>query len=216
MMKPYCKEAAIRHLENCGLYIMRPGNIDRFISCGVDAFSGTTIYDYFFRGKDYKQKLTLAIESLIKTTGEDGLLYADSEEVNGFAQWFPPGFHGNSMWSYIHSGAWKYVFLSDFFETLHRVDYVENFSFKRKSELTNNQDIFLYNLAVRKSMQKKGIAKRLVFPMLEYAERIKRPCYLETYEPVNINIYKHMGFKCLESTKLVGTPETHYPMFFKV
>ena len=214
-MKPYSKKDAIRHLENCGLYIMKPNNIDRFISCGVEAFSRTSIYDYFFHGNDYQKKVNLAIESLIKTTGEQGLLYADSEKVNGFAQWFPPGFSGNSLWSYIYSGAWKYFFMSNFFETIHRVDSVENFSFKRKTELTNNQDIFLYNLAVRPSMQRKGIATRLVYPMLEYAHSIKRPCYLETYEPVNIKIYKNMGFKQLQSTKLVGTPETHYPMFFK-
>ncbi|KAK8892898.1 hypothetical protein M9Y10_030149 [Tritrichomonas musculus] len=216
MMKPYSKTEAIRHLEKCGLYIMKPDNIDRFISCGVEAFSGSTLYNYFFHGKDFHQKVTLAIESLIKTTGEKGLLYADSEKVNGYAQWFPPGFSGNSLWSYIHSGGWKYLFLSDFFETLHRVDYVENFSFKRKAEITDNQDVFLYNLAVKPSMQRKGIAKKLVRPMLEYASSIGRPCYCETFEPVNIPIYKHMGFKQLRSTKLVGTPETHYPMFFKV
>lgn len=215
MMLPYSKADAIKHLEKCGLYIMKPNNIDRFVSCGVDAFTSSSLYKYFFKGKDYDKKLTLAIESLVKTTGEEGLLYADSEEVNGYAQWYPPGFTGNSLWTFMSSGAWRYLFMPDFFSTLHRINYVEDFSFKRKKEITNNQDLFLITLAVRTSMHRKGIARKLIHPMLEYATSIRRPCYLETFEAVNTLIYKHLGFVQLMRTKLEGTQETHYPMVFK-
>lgn len=215
MMLPYSKEDVTRHLEKLGLCIMKPNNVDQFVSCGFEAFKEYSIYKYFFDEKEYDRKVMIAIESLVKITGKIGIIYADSEKVNGFAQWFPPGFTGHSSWDYVRSGSWKLIFLPGFFSSVKRVDYAEGFSFKRKAEITQNQDIFLYTLAVRPSMQKKGIAKKLINPMLEYATSINRPCYCETYDPTNVTIYKRLGFKELQTTKLVGTPITHYPMLFK-
>lgn len=215
MIKAYSKTDAQKYIEKCGFCVMNSKNIDSFIKCGVEAFNGYSIYNYFFKGKDYDKKVQVAIELLIKTTGEHGLLYADSEKVNGFAQWFPPGFSGNSLWLYIKSGGWKYVFMSDFIGTINRIDYAENYSFKRKSQLTNDEDIFLYNLAVKPSMQKKGIARKLVNPILDYAKSINRACYCETYDSENVKIYKHMGFKELPVTEIADTPLKHYPFIFK-
>lgn len=215
-MKPYSKVDALKIIKQKGFCIMNSSNIDRFISCGVEAFTNYSIYKYFFKGKDYHKKVDVAIESLIRLTGENGLLYSESDDVNGFAQWFPPGFSGHSTWKYIISGSWKYLFMSEFIDTLNRVDHAEDFSFKKKAEITQNQDIFLYNLAVRPSMQGKGIGSKLIKPILEYSKTINRPCYCETYDPANIPIYKHMGFKELPSSKIADTSIIHYPFLFKV
>ncbi|KAK8846988.1 hypothetical protein M9Y10_019562 [Tritrichomonas musculus] len=216
MMKPYSKEEAIRYIEKFGLCVMKPSNADRFISCGFEAFKDYTIYKYFFNEKSYDKKVMIAIESLVKINGSKGILYSDSEEVNGFAQWFPPGFVGHSSFDYVLSGSWKLMFLPDFWPSIKRCDIVEGFSFKRKAQITQNQDIFLYNFAVRPSMQGKGIARKLVKPMLEYAKAINRPCYCETYDPKNVAIYKHLGFTDLEPQLVPNTSVTHYPMLFKV
>ena len=132
MLNPFPKEDAIRQLEKHGLYIMQPNSIDRFITCGVEAFKSTGIYQYLFRGKDYEKKVTLAMELLVKTTGKNGILYADSEKVNGFAQWYPPNFTGVSFCDYAYAGGLKYLLLTNFFGTVHRIDYIEQFSFKKK------------------------------------------------------------------------------------
>lgn len=216
MLKPFSKTDAIAHLKKHGLHIMQLNDINRFVTCGVEAFKDTGIYHYLFQGKDYEKKVTLAMELLVKTTGKDGILYADSEEVNGFAQWYPPNFTGVSFWDYAFAGGLKYLLLTDFFGTVHRIDYIEQFSFKKKADFTKNQDIFLYYLAVRPSMQKKGIASKLMRPMLQYADSINRPCYCETYEQKNVKMYEHFGFKQLQSTKVPDSSETHYPMFYKV
>lgn len=132
MLNPFPKEDAIRQLEKHGLYIMQPNSIDRFITCGVEAFKSTGIYQYLFRGKDYEKNVTLAMELLVKTTGKNGILYADSEKVNGFAQWYPPNFTGVSFCDYAYAGGLKYLLLTNFFGTVHRIDYIEQFSFKKK------------------------------------------------------------------------------------
>lgn len=215
-MKPYSKADAIRLLENKGFYLMNSNNIDRFISCGIDAFHGYSLYDFFFPKKDYDKKLSLLIEVLIKETGKHGILYADSEKVNGLAQWFPPGYTGSSLFNHIYCGAWKFLFASDFFGTYNRMSQYEDFATKHKSGLTQNNDVFLYLLAVRKSMQKKGISSKLVRPMLEYAKSINRPCFLETHEQKNVALYEHMRFKLLSTAKMAGTSVTYYPMMYKV
>ncbi|KAK8865417.1 hypothetical protein M9Y10_010963 [Tritrichomonas musculus] len=135
MLNPFPKEDAIRQFEKHDLYIIQPNSIDRFITCGVEAFKGTGIYQYLFRGKDYEKKVTLAMELLVKTTCKNGILYADSEKVNGFAQWYPPNFTGVSFSDYAYVGGLKYLLLTDFFGTVHRIDYIEQFSFKKRQKL---------------------------------------------------------------------------------
>ena len=115
MLKPFSKADAITQLKKHGLYIMQPKDIDRFVTCGVEAFKDTSIYHYLFHGKDYEKKVSLAIELLVKTTGKDGILYADSEKVNEFAQWYPPNLSGGSFFNYSFAGGLKYLLLTDFF-----------------------------------------------------------------------------------------------------
>lgn len=43
--------------------------------------------------------------------------------------------------------------------------------------------------------QGKGIASKLLKPMLEYCDRVKTPVYLETNKEMNVDIYKHFGFE---------------------
>lgn len=216
-MKPYSRTDVIRHIEKKGLYLMNSSNIDRFISCGVDAFRGYNLYDYFFQSKDYDKKLNLIIELLIKENGKAGILYADSEEVNGFAQWYPPGFSGHSLFDHVRCGAWKFFFMEDFFGTFNRMNDYENFASKKKEEFTQNEELFLYLLAVRPLMQKKGISSKLVKPMIEYAKTINRPCFLETHKKQNVGLYEHMGFKLLPCTKTAEKDNYDYfPMIYKV
>lgn len=61
---------------------------------------------------------------------------------------------------------------------------------------------YLHMLAVAPEHQGNGHAGRLIKPMLARIKQQQLPCYLETQEPQNVEIYKHCGFKILEQTTI--------------
>ena len=48
----------------------------------------------------------------LKTMTEDAVIYADSEEINGFAVWLPFGFTGSKTLPFLLNGGLKLIFHS--------------------------------------------------------------------------------------------------------
>lgn len=214
-MAPYSKEDFIVYAQSKGLYVLGKDDEDNFVECGVDAFLGYGMYNSFFNhydapDKPYKDKLALLMRLLFRGSPE-AVIISNSKDVGCFAQWLPPGYSGTSIIKYILAGGWKLPLMKGGITTMLRSGSVENFSFKKKKEITQNEDIYLYNLAVRHSMQRKHLAARLVSAMQEYAQTIGRSCYLETYDPKNVRVYEHLGFKLMGESKVPNSDLTHYP-----
>ena len=83
---------------------------------------------------------------------------------------------------------------------------------KLKKEFTGNVDWYLYNLSVKKSAQGKGIAGRLLRPVLEFCDKENIVTYLETNKESNVPLYKHFGFELSKNEMIPGTSVMHYAM----
>ncbi|MNK47792.1 Acetyltransferase (GNAT) family protein [compost metagenome] len=65
-----------------------------------------------------------------------------------------------------------------------------------------NPHLYLACIGVMPSGQGKGLAKGLLDPILADAENSGRDVYLETANPVNINIYRKKGFEIIDEVDL--------------
>ena len=214
-MAPYSKEDFIAFARSRGLYVLGKDDEDNFVECGVDAFLGYGMYNSFFNhydapDKPYKDKLALLMRLLFRGSPE-AVIISNSKDVGCFAQWLPPGYSGTSIIKYILAGGWKLPLMKGGLATIFKSASVESYSFQKKKAFTRNEDIYLYNLAVRHSMQRKHLAAKLVSAMQEYAQTIGRSCYLETYDPKNVRVYERLGFKLMGESKVPNSDLTHYP-----
>lgn len=75
---------------------------------------------------------------------------------------------------------------------------------KLKYAQISNQNPYLYLacIGVMPSGQGKGLAKALLDPVLADAENSGRDVYLETANPLNVNIYKKRGFEIIDEVDL--------------
>jgi ribosomal protein S18 acetylase RimI-like enzyme len=75
---------------------------------------------------------------------------------------------------------------------------------KLKDAHISNQNPYLYLacIGVMPSEQGKGLAKALLDPVLADAENSGRDVYLETANPLNVNIYKKRGFEIIDEVDL--------------
>ena len=88
----------------------------------------------------------------------------------------------------------------------------ETFAMKLKKKYTGHIDWYLYNLSVRKDAQGKGIAKKLMLPLLEFCDDEKMVTYLETNKDSNVTLYNRFGFDLKETNSVPGTDVVHYSM----
>jgi ribosomal protein S18 acetylase RimI-like enzyme len=84
-----------------------------------------------------------------------------------------------------------------------------------KKTFTDHYDWYLFNLSVRKDSQGKGIASKLMRPMLRFCDDERMVAYLETNKEANVGLYRHYGFDLMKEEQIPKSTVTHYAMVRK-
>ena len=198
-------------IEKAGLYIVQPKDIDRLAKVAADAYRDYPLHNWFTKGKYDAKASELIMLISLKTMTEDAVIYADSEEINGFAVWLPFGFSGSKTMPFLMNGGLKLIFHSGL-GIIGRLLTYETYAMNLKKQFTDNYDWYLYNLSIKKDAQGKGIASKLMRPMLQFCDDERMVAYLETNKEINVGLYKHYGFELMKEELIPNTPVTHYSM----
>ena len=204
---PLAKKA----IEKAGLYIVQEKDLDRLAKVAADAYRDYPLHNWFTKGRYDAKASRLIMQISLKTMTEDAVIYADSEELNGFAVWLPFGFTGSKTLPFLLNGGLKLIFHSGF-GIIGRLLTYEKYAMNLKKESTDNYDWYLYNLSIKKDAQGKGIASKLMRPMLGFCDDERMVAYLETNKEANVGLYKHYGFELMKEELIPSTPVTHYCM----
>ena len=207
---PLAKKA----IEKAGLYIVQKKDLDRLAEVAADAYQDYPLHNWFTKGKYDKKASKLLMQISLKTMTEDAVIYADSEEINGFAAWLPFGFTGNKALPFIVNGGLSLFFHAGF-GMVGRLKTYENYAMNLKKEFTDHYDWYLFNLSIKKEAQGKGLASKLMRPMLQFCDDERMVAYLETNKESNVSLYKHYGFDLMKEELIPKTPVTHYAMVRK-
>ena len=100
---PLAKKA----IEKAGLYIVQKKDLDRLAQIAADAYQDYPLHNWFTNGKYDPEASRLIMQISLRTMTEDAVIYADSEEMNGFAVWLPFGFTGNKTLPFLFNGGLK-------------------------------------------------------------------------------------------------------------
>ena len=198
-------------IERAGLYIVEKKDLERLAEVAADAYEDYPLHNWFTKGKYEKKASKLIMQISLKTMIEDAIIYADSEEINGFAVWLPFGFTGSKTLPFLVNGGLELIFHSGL-GIIGRLLTYETYAMNLKKEFTDNYDWYLYNLSIKKDAQGKGIASKLIRPMLTFCDNEKMVAYLETNKESNVSLYKHYGFELKKEEVIPKTVVTHYAM----
>ena len=202
---------AKRVVEKAGLYIVPKSKIKELASVAADAYRDYPLHNWFLGGKYDEYVSEKIMEITLMTMCDDAVIYADSEELNGFAVWLPLGFNGSKTIPFIANGGLKLIFHSGL-RIIGRLITYETYAMNLKKEFTGNVDWYLYNLSVKKSAQGKGIAGKLLRPMLEFCDNENIVTYLETNKEINVSLYEHFGFELSKKELIPKSDVMHYAM----
>ena len=204
---PLAKKA----IEKAGLYIVQKKDIERLAEVAADAYCDYPLHNWLTKGKYDSKASKLIMQISLKTMTEDAVIYADSEEINGFAVWLPFGFTGNKTVPFLMNGGLSLIFHSGL-GIIGRLLTYEKYAMNLKKEFTDNYDWYLYNLSIKKCAQGKGIASKLMRPMLQFCDDECMIAYLETNKEANVSLYKHYGFDLMKEERIPKSPVMHYAM----
>ena len=205
---------AKRVVEKAGLYIVPKNRIKELAQVAADAYRDYPLHNWFLGGKYDEYASEKIMEITLKTMSENAVIYADSDELNGYAVWLPMGFEGSKTLPFLTNGGLKFIFHSGL-GIIGRLITYETYAMNLKKEFTGNVDWYLYNLSVKKSAQGKGIAGKLLRPMLEFCDKENIVTYLETNKESNVPIYEHFGFKLSKKEFIPKSSVMHYAMVRK-
>jgi ribosomal protein S18 acetylase RimI-like enzyme len=71
---------------------------------------------------------------------------------------------------------------------------------------------YLDNLGVLPSARGKGLSSKLIRPFLGMADLQKVITYTDTVTPVNVPLYEHFGFECVEESQIPSTGITVFAL----
>ena len=198
-------------IEKAGLYIVSEKDLDRLAEVSADAYKDYPLHNWFMKGKYDEKASKILMQITLKTMTKDAIIYADSDELNGFAAWIPFGFTGNKAIPFLKSGGLKLILHSGL-GIINRLSTYEKYAMNLKKEFTDHYDWYLFNLSVKKDAQGKGIASKLLRPMLQFCDDEKMVAYLETNKEGNVGLYKHYGFELKKKELIPKTDVWHYAM----
>ena len=198
-------------VKKAGLYLVPKERLGELAEVAMDAYQDYPLHNWFSGGKYDAEASRLIMEISLKTMTEDAVIYADSEELNGFAIWLPLGFTGSKTLPFLKNGGLKLI-LHAGPGIIGRLLTYETFAMKLKETYTNHVDWYLYNLSVSRKAQGKGIASKLMRPMLNFCDMENMVCYLETNNEKNVSLYQHYDFNLAEQKLIPKSNVMHYAM----
>ena len=201
-------------IEKAGLYLVQKKDLERLAEVSADAYQDYPLHNWFTKGKYDAKAASLLMEVSLKSMTEDAVIYADSEEMNGFAAWLPFGFTGNKTLPFLANGGLR-LFLHSGFGLVGRLLTYENYAMNLKKTFTDHYDWYLFNLSVRKDAQGKGLASKLMRPMLQFCDDERMVSYLETNKEANVGLYRHYGFELMKEEQIPKSTVMHYAMVRK-
>lgn len=176
------------------------------------AFLDYPMLCYYYPEEKIRNKISLFFVSVGVYTGfRYGEIYTTSPNLEGIAIWFPPGNYPLSFGKMLRSVPFSILFgfaryggvrmrsLGDYLDSTHH-------------RLVPFRHMYLQVLGVDPSFQGKGYAGKLVRPVLSKLENEGLPCYLETLDERNIDLYEHFGFGVIEKSNVPDTELTVWAM----
>jgi GNAT superfamily N-acetyltransferase len=143
---------------------------------------------------------------------EGGQAYGVGEPLEGIAIWELPGQGRPTPVQYLRAGALRVLFSPLLLPVIRSGGKLRALQAMHKRHAPRPHH-YLSVLAVAPESQGKGLASRLVKPMLAQADGRSLGVYLETMKARNVAIYEHFGFVCVEEYHVPKTDLTVWALY---
>ena len=126
-------------ITDAGLYIASPEDIGRLAEVAMEAYQDYPLHNWLTNGHYDREASKRIMEVSLRTMANDGVIYADSPELNGFAAWLPLGFTGSKTVPFLTNGGLRLILRAGP-GIIGRLLTYETFAMRLKEKYTANVD----------------------------------------------------------------------------
>lgn len=198
-------------IEANGLYLLKKEDLKFASDIAGEAYGKYPLNTWFAGGINRPQLSSRVLEISLKSFFDRALIYSESKEMNGLAVWVPMQNSEISSLSFLFHGGTQLLF-KEGIGFINRLSSYEKYAANLKHKLGGECDWYFYNLTVSPESQGKGIARRLLNPMLKLCDEKGHSCYLETNLEKNISLYEHFGFSLCGVGTVPKSDVKHFSM----
>jgi ribosomal protein S18 acetylase RimI-like enzyme len=181
----------------------------------VRAFRNQLPFQYYYQDKAARERITYYLISMaVLPALKYGEVHASSSNLEGIAVWVPSDNYPIATWKLLRSvplsvtlgfaihGGYRMKSLGEYIDAVH-------------ARLAPFKHMYLQSLGVDPQYQGKGHAGKLLRYMINRMDSEGLPCYLETAEEHNVQLYEHFGFTVADESTIPGTSLTNWAMLRK-
>lgn len=174
------------------------------------AFADDPLCSYVFPNRTRRlQKMRWIYVHWLRLFISRRLVYT-TPELSGAALWHRPeqGFD-IGVWEQVQAGFLPVLFL------LHPAEHIRGFrahhdAVARMKQFVDKPHWVLDTLGVAPDYHRKGIARTMLQPVMDQADAVGIPCFVNTHNSVNVPFYERLGFKVIHESLMPGSDITVY------
>jgi ribosomal protein S18 acetylase RimI-like enzyme len=177
----------------------------------VRAFMDYPLMEYTVPDTTRRRRACVSLySSVLRYTLRFGEAYT-TLDVQGAAGWLPPDRPFPEFWRMARAGMLGVPFAFGWtgFQRLQAMDKVAE---EQHHKHAPGPHWYLWVIGVAPEHQGRGLAGRLMQPVLDNADERQLRCYLETHKESNVPVYERYGFRVVSKTPVPGQPLTVWAM----
>jgi len=194
--------------------------IEKASIIGAQAFQNDPIFVYYYPNSEERHsRAILQCEYAILLGILSGEVHVSSNNLEGFAIWFPKGVEDYDLanQSKVIVGRIRKVKRKLFSDPVFLEKYIltTDLYFLFQEKHANFPHWRLEMLAIDPTHQKEGFGSILLKTKLKYLDTQNLPCYLETHNKDNVAYYTNFGFELVGTEKIPDSNLTCYGLLRK-
>ncbi|MDP2891525.1 MAG: GNAT family N-acetyltransferase [Bacillota bacterium] len=185
----------------------------------AEAFMDNPLFCYLFPDEKTREKvLPLIFRSTVEVFSTAGDAYATSESMEGIFFARRTGEKGPGIFTFLRIAvkSLKLIGRVPLIKTIRRGKRIARSTSEMYRYISSFKDyLWLDMIAVGKKYRGQKFMSRMMRQILAGADNNHIPCVLETESPVNVEIYRHFGFKLGKEIAAVDGGLTYYVMVYE-
>ncbi|WP_105616405.1 GNAT family N-acetyltransferase [Vallitalea okinawensis] len=192
------------------LYKLGKKDINKSAEILAKAFYDYPMYRHILGEQHSLENIKVFLKFLIKYSVLYGEAYACSSELEGIILFTDFKDYNMNFFRSLRAGVLSLIKLGQ--DSGKKFTEYDEFSTRIHKKSLKEQHQYLMLIGVDPEKQGQGFGSKLLTPMLRIAEQKGHPCYLETHNENNVQIYEKYGFKVISEDIVPGTDIIQFSM----
>lgn len=141
----------------------------------------------------------------------DAIMISTDSEIDNLIVLCPPGYRGIPTMRFLRNGGLATA-CGVGLDAVKRSIAFEKNAVEIRTCFSDEQTWYLMTFAVRAGKTHHGLGSEILRPVLEWMDKNHYSVYLETHKTVNVEMYKHFGFRVADTCFIPGSQIKQYGM----